>query len=220
MLAPWKESYDQPRQHIQKQRHYFVNKGPSCQTMAFPVVMYACENWTIKKAEHWRIDAFELWFWRRLLRVPWTARRSNQSILKEIWCWSWNSSTLATWCNELTHLKRPWCWERLRAGGGGVDRGWDGWMASPAQWTWVWVNSGSWWWTGRPGLLRYIGLQRVRRDWATELNWKPRHILSKDWTVKTYGLMNLILIFYKWNVMTHFVEAWKSRLMGVRFSYW
>ena len=135
----------------------------------------------IKKAEHWRIDAFELWCWRRCLRVPWTARRSNQSILKEIsagvhwkdWCWSWNSNTLATWCKELTHLKRPWCWERLKAGGEGDDRGWDGWMASPTQWTWVWVNSGSWWWTGRPGVLLFMGLQRVRHDWSdwTELNW-------------------------------------------------
>ena len=120
--------------------------------MVFPVVMYGCESWTVKKAERQRIDAFELWCWRRLLRVPWTARRSKQSILKEIspgcslifdWCWSWNSSTLATWCEELTHWKRPWCWEGLGAGGGGDDRGWDGWMASPTQWTWVWVNSGS-----------------------------------------------------------------------------
>ena len=68
-------------------------------------------------------------------------------------------------------MKRPWCWERLRAGGEGDDRGWDGWMASPSQWTWVWVNSGSWWWTGRLGMLRFMGLQRVRHDWATELNW-------------------------------------------------
>ena len=113
----------------------------------FPVLLYGCESWTIKKAECLRIDTFEWWCWRRLLRVPWTARRSNQSILKEItpeysWkhcCWSWNSNTLATWCGELTHLKRSWCWERLRAGGEGDDRGWDGWMASPTQWTWVWV---------------------------------------------------------------------------------
>ena len=92
--------------------------------MVFPVVMYGCESWTIRKAEHWRIDAFELWCWRRLLRVPWTARTSNQSILKEItlnilwkdWCWSWCSNTLATWCEELTYWKRPWFWETLRAG--------------------------------------------------------------------------------------------------------
>ena len=84
MLAPQKKSYDQPRQHIKKQRHYFANKGLSGQSYGFPVVMYGCESWTIKKAEHQRINAFELWCWRRLLRVPWTARRSNQSILKKI----------------------------------------------------------------------------------------------------------------------------------------
>ena len=83
-LAPWKESYDQPRQHIQKQRHHFVNKGPSSQDYGFPAVMYRWKSWTIKKAEHRRIDAFKLWCWRRLSRVPWTARRSNQSILKKI----------------------------------------------------------------------------------------------------------------------------------------
>ena len=83
-LASWKKSYDQPRQHIQKQRHYFVNKSPSSQSYGFSSFMYGCESWTIKKAEHWRIDAFEMWCWRRLLRVLWTARRSNQSILKEI----------------------------------------------------------------------------------------------------------------------------------------
>ena len=87
--------------------------------VVFPLVMYGCERWTIKKAEHWKIDVFELWCWRRLLQVPWTAN----------WNWSWNSNTLATSCKELTHWKRPWCWERLRAGGEGDDRGWDGWMA-------------------------------------------------------------------------------------------
>ena len=79
--------------------------------------------------------------------------------------------TLATWCEELTHWKRPWCWERLRAGGEGDNRGWDGWMASPTQWTSVWVDSGSWWWTGRPGVLWFMELKRVRHNWATELNW-------------------------------------------------
>ena len=84
MLAPWKKSHDQPRQHIKKQRHYFANKGHPIIGMVFPVVTYGCENWTIKKAESRRIDAFELWCWRRLLRVPWTGRRAKQSILKEI----------------------------------------------------------------------------------------------------------------------------------------
>ena len=128
-------------------------------TMVFPVVMYKCESWTMKKTEHWRIDAFELWCWRRLLRVPWTARRSNQSILKEINPWSWSSNPLATWCEEQTHWKRPWCWQRLRAGGEGDDRGWGGWMAS---------DSGRWWRTGKPGVLQPMGLQRVGHHWETE----------------------------------------------------
>ena len=144
--------------------------------MVFPVVMYGCESWTIKKAERRRIDAFKLWCWRRLLRVPWTARRSSQSILKEIspGCslegLMLKLNTLATWCKELTHWKRPWCWEWLKLGEGD-DRGWDDWMASPTQWTWVWVDSRSWWWTGRPGMLQFMGSQRVGHDWATELNW-------------------------------------------------
>ena len=98
-------------------------------------------------------------------------RRSVLGVHWKDWCWSWNSYTLATWCKELTHLKRPWCWERLGAGGEGDDRGWDGWMASPTQRTWVWVDSGSRWWTGRPGVLRFMGSQRVRHDRVTELNW-------------------------------------------------
>ena len=158
--------------------------------MLFPVVMCGYESWTIKKAEHQRIDAFELWCWRRLLRVPWTARRSNQSSLKEIsvywknWCWSWNSNALATSCEELSHWKRPWCWKRLKAGGEGDNRGWDG--SSPTQWTWVWVNSGSWWWTGRPGVLWFMGSQSGTwlNEW-TELNLSVLHkLLSKEQNLK------------------------------------
>ena len=128
---------------------------------------------TIKKAEHGRIDAFELWCWRRLLRVPWIARRSNQSILKEISPeYSLEGLKLKLqYFGYLTHLKRPWYWERLKAGGEGVDRGWDGWLTSSTRWTWVWVNSRSWWWTGRPCVLQSVGSQSVRHDWATELNW-------------------------------------------------
>ena len=130
-----------------------MSKGKA---VVFPVVMYACESWTIKKAEHQRTDAFELWCWRRLLRVPWTTRRSSQCILKEISPeYSFEGLMLklklqyfARWCEELTHWKRPWCWERLTAGEEGDDRRWDGWMASPTQWTWVWVNSVNWWWMG------------------------------------------------------------------------
>ena len=147
--------------------------------MVFPVVMYRFESWTVRKAEHRRSDAFELWCWRRLLRVPWTARRSNQSILKEIspgcsleaLMLKLKSSTLATSCEELIHWKRLWCWEGLGAGGEGDNRGWDGWMASLTRWTWVWVNSWSWWWTWRPGMLQFMGSQSVGHNWATELNW-------------------------------------------------
>ena len=144
--------------------------------MVFPVVMYGCESWTIKKAEHWRIDALELWYWRRLMRVPWTARRSNQSIREEISPeYSAEAETPVLWPpDELTPWKRPWCWERLKAEGEGDNRGWDGWMASPIQWTWVWVGSRSWWWTGKPGVLQSIGLQRVGHDWVTELNWSEK----------------------------------------------
>ena len=145
--------------------------------MVFPVVMYGCESWTVKKAECWRIDAFELWCWR-LLRDPWTARRSTQSVLKKMspgcsleeMMLKLKLCTLATSCDELTHWKRLWCWEGFGAGGKGDNRGWNGWMASPTQQTWVWVNSGRWWWTGRPCVLWFMGSQRVRHDWATELN--------------------------------------------------
>ena len=142
--------------------------------MVFPVVMYGCESWTVKKAERWRIDAFELWCWRRLLRVPWTARRSNQSIRKEIrpgcslegLMLKLKLQYLPTWCEELTR------WERLKAGGEGDDRGWDGWMAPPTWWTWVWVSCGTWWWTGRPGVLQSMGSQRDRPE---RLNWTEGH---------------------------------------------
>ena len=95
-------------------------------------------------------------------------------------------NTLTSWCRELTHLKRPWCWERLRAGGEGDDRGWDGWMASLTQWTWVWLGSGSWWWTGRPDVLRFMGLQRVEHNWMTKLNWIPSSLAAEStpWVVK------------------------------------
>ena len=98
-------------------------------------------------------------------------KRSVLGVLWKDWCWSWNSNTLATSCEELTHWKRLWRWEGLGEGGEGDDRGWDGWMASPTRWTWVWVNSRSWWWTERPGVLLFMGSQRVRHDWVTELNW-------------------------------------------------
>ena len=137
--------------------HYAVNhfpRKPNLLKYIIPVVMYRCESWTIKKAERW-IDAFNCGVGRRLVTVPWTAKRSNQSILNIHWKdWCWSSNTLATWCQEWTHWKRPWCWARLKAGGEGDNRGWDGWMASPT------------WWTGKPGVPQSRGSQRVGHDWA------------------------------------------------------
>ena len=150
--------------------------------VVFPLVTYGCESWTVKKAECWRIDAFELWCWKRLLRVPWTARRSNQSILKEIspGC-SLEGLMLKLklqffgylmW--RVDSLEKTLMLGGIGAGGEGADRGWDGWIASPTRWTWVWVNSGSWWWTGRPGMLWFMGSQSWTQlsDW-TKLNWCP-----------------------------------------------
>ena len=96
------------------------------------------------------------------------------------WCWSWNSNTLATWCEELTHWKRPWCWKRLKAGGEGDDREWDGWMASLTRWTWVWASFGNWWRTGKPGVLQSMGSQKVRHNWVTELNWTESHVAKQS----------------------------------------
>ena len=167
MLTSWKENYDQPKQHIQKQRHYFANKGPSIKAVVFLVVTYGCESWTVKKAECRRIDAFELWCWGRLLRVPWTARRSNQFILKEISSeYSLEGLMLKQKLQYFGHLmRRVDSLEKtlmLRKIESGRRRGqqrmrWlDGITDS--------VNSGSWWWTGRPGVLQSTGFQRVGRD--------------------------------------------------------
>ena len=119
------------------------------------------------------------------------------------WCWSWNSSTLATWCKELTHWTRPWCWERLKAGGEGDDRGWNGWMASLTQWTWVWENSGSWWWTGRPGVLQSMGVTKSRTrlsNW-TELNWTETRPNKKQGGEASPTEGSIVLRFnFQWKV--------------------
>ena len=155
-----------------KQWDYFADKGPLSQIYGF-----SSSHVCMRELDHKESWVQKNWcFWTvvlgRLLRVPWTARRSNQSILKEIspayslegLCWSWSFSTLATWWKELTHWKRPWCWEILKAGGEGDNRRWDGWMASPTQWTRVWASSGSWWWTGKPSVQQSMGSLRVRHD--------------------------------------------------------
>ena len=152
------------------------------------MVMYGCDSWTVKKAEHWRIDTFEPWCWSRLLRVPWTAMGSNQSILKELspGC-SLEGLMLKLKLQYFGHLmRRVDSLEKtlmlggVGAGGEGDNRGWDGWMASPTQWRWVWVNSESWWWTGRPGVLQFMGSQRVGHNWVTELNWTEIFLVAQD----------------------------------------
>ena len=174
-LAPWKKSYDQPRQLIIKQRHYFATKGPSSQSYSFS----SSHVWM------WELDYKESWvpknwrFWTVVLektlessmdskQIQPVNPKGNQSwILRtdwKDWCWSWNSNTLTIWCEEPTHWKRLWCWERLMMEGEGENKGWNGRMASPTQWTWVWVGFRSCWWTGRLGVLQSMWLQRVIHD--------------------------------------------------------
>ena len=164
--------------------------------MVFPVVMYRYECWTIKKAEHRRIDAFELCYWRRFLRVPWTARRSNQSILKEIspGC-SLEGLMLKLKLQYWLIWKDPWCWERLKAGGEGDDRGWDGWMASPTQWTWSEWTPGVG--DGQGGLAS-MGLQRVGHDWVTELNFSCGMWDLVPWPGTEPGLPAVGVSFCHW----------------------
>ena len=177
--------------------------------MVFPVVMCGCESWTVRKAEWQKIDGFELWCWRRLLRVPWTARRSNQSILKEIspGC-AVEGLMLKLKLQYFGHL----IWrvdsleKTLMLGGIGVRRRRGRqrvrWLeASPTWWTWVWVNSEGWWWTGRPGMLQFTGSQRVGHDWATELNWTVYVYKITDW----YFDGNYTKTIYHWGGLTFFL---------------
>ena len=156
-----------------------LTKAHLVKATVFPVVMYGCENWTIKKAKGQIMYAFELWCWSKHLRVPWTARRSNQSILKEISPeYSLDRLMLKLKHQYFGHVM--WRTDSLEKtlmlgkieGGRREHRGWDGWMASPTEWTWVWVNSRSWWWTGRPGVLQSMGSQGFKHAWASELNYR------------------------------------------------
>ena len=175
MFASWQESDDKPRQCLENRDITLLTKVHKAKAMVFPVVTHGCESWTVKKAELWRIDAFELWCWRRLLRVPWTARRSNQSTLWEI-----NPEYLLEGLMlklklqhfghlmQTAHSKSPWCWERLRAEGEEGVRGWDDWMASLKPWTWTWANFRWWWGTERPGMLQSMGSRRFGHNSATK----------------------------------------------------
>ena len=177
MLTPWKKSYGNLDSILKSRDITSSTKVCLVKAMVFPVVIYGCESWTIKKAEHRRIDAFELWLWRRLLRVPWTAGRSSQSILKEINPeYSLEGLMLKLKLQYIGHLmQRTDSFEKTLILGkieGRRRRGqreWDGWMASPTWWTWVWASSWSWWWTGRPGMLQSMGHKKW--DTTEQLNW-------------------------------------------------
>ena len=177
-LLLWRKVMTNPDSIVKSRDFTLPTKIHLVKALVFPVIMYRCESWTTKKAELWRIDAFELWCWRRLLRVPLTERRSNQSTLKEISPeYSLEGQRVKLKLQHFSHpmwrkdpWKRSWCWERLHAGGEGDDRRWDGRMVSLTQWTWVWVGSRCWWWTGKARVLQSVGLQRVGHYWATELN--------------------------------------------------
>ena len=193
-----------------------LSKVHLVKAMVFPVVMFGCESWTIKKAEHLTIDAFELLCWRRLLRVPWTARRSNRSILKEIspeyslegLMLSWSCNILTTWCEELTHWKRPWCWERLMAAEEQDDRGLDGWMASPTQWTRVWVKLQELVTDREAWRAAVHGLQRVGHNWAIELNW--RRCIEKGSLLHSWCECKLMQLL--WKTVQRFLENLKIGL--------
>ena len=201
-----------------------VNKGLSSQGYVFS----SGHVWM------WELDYKESWvpknwcFWtvvlEKTLESPLDSKEIKSSHSKGNQPWVFNGRTdvepetpilLATWCEELTHLKRPWCWERLRAGKGD-DRGWYGWMASPTQWTWVWVDSGSWWWTGMPGVLQFMGSQRVRHDWATELNWHKGFLIVNKaetdvfWDSFAFSIIKRMLAIWPLFPMPFLNPAWTS----------
>ena len=197
-LAPWKKAMTNLDSMLKSRDITLPTKFHLVKAIVFAVVMYGCESWTIKKAECWRINAFELRCWKRLSRFSLriTARRSNWSILKEIspeylleaavhgvarvrfdWATELNWTDAKAEIQYFEHLiwridslKKAWYWERLKAEEGD-DRGWDCWMAPLTLWTRVWASSGCWWWTGKPGMLQSMASQRVKQDWATTLNW-------------------------------------------------
>ena len=195
MLSPWKKSYDPPRQHIKNQRHYLVKKGLFSQSYGFSsshVWMWELDYKESLSSKNWC-------FWTVVLEKTLESPLDCQEIQPvhpkgdQSWVFIGRTDVEAEapiLCEELTHWKRLWCWEGLGAGGEGDDGGWDGWMASLTRWTWVWVNSGSWWWTGRPGVLRFMGSQRVGHEWATELNWADLIVWIQN-----------CIIFSKWKLI-------------------
>ena len=204
MLTPWKKSYDQRRQRIKKQRHYFAEKCPSSQSYVFSS-SHVC-MWELDYKESYVPKNWCFWtvVLEKTLKSPWTARRSNQSILKEI-CpeYSLEGLMLKLILQYFGHLmgrtdslEKTRMQGRLKAGGEGDNRGWDGWMASPTRWTWVWVRSGSWGWTGRPGVLQSMGSQRVGHDWTKLI------VCKKKWCYSyIFRLTHLILMYINLEIL-------------------
>ena len=188
-FAPWKKSYDKPGQHIKKQRHYFVSKDPSSQSYGF--FSSHAWMWELNHKEGWAMKSWCFWTvaLEKTLESPLDCKEIQpiHPIGDQSWIFSGRTDSeaeaLILWPpgKELTHWPTSWCWERLKTGGKGDDRGWDGWMASPTQRTWVWPSSGSWWWTGKSGMLQSIGLQRVRHNWVTDWNWTEHRHSGKIW---------------------------------------
>ena len=187
--------------------------------MVFPVVTYRCESWTVKKAERRRIDTWTMVL-EKTLESPLDCKEIQPVHPKGDQSWVFigrtdvEAETPVLWPphTELTHWKRPWRWEGLGAGGKGKDRGWDSWMASPTQWTWVWVDSRSWWWTGRPGMLRFMGSQRVGHDWATELNWTEE---KKDLISKQLPFLTCLVVPWKTSFKSLvFIQTWTLPILN------
>ena len=232
MLAPWKESYDQPKQHIKKQRHYLANKGLSSQSYGFS----SSHVWM------WEMDHKESWasknrcFWtvvlEKILESPLDCKeiqpvhpKGNQS-----WVFIGRAAVEAEtpiYCEELAHLKRPWCWERSKAGGEGDDRGWDRWMASPSQWTWVWISSGIWWWTGRPGVLGSWSHKEL--DMTERLNWSKKKCeglfssLSSFLGLNCMRSLRLLCHLYGFKIFWYYIDesycSWGSQGRNTELVY-
>ena len=176
MLAPWKKSYNQPRQHIKKQRHYFAHKGSSSQSYDFS--SSHVWMWELNYKEIWAPKNWCFWtvVWEKTLQSPLDCKEIQPVHPKGNQSWIFigrtddEAETPVLWPPDAKSwlTGRPWCWERLKAGGEGDDRGWNSWLSSPTQWTWVWASSRSWRWTGRPGVLQSMRSQRVGHNWATE----------------------------------------------------
>ena len=206
MLPPWKKGYGQPRPHSKKHSYFFANKGPSSQSYGFSNSQVWM--WELDYKESWELMLLncdvgeDTWESLRLQEILPVYSKGNQTwiFIEKDCCWSWNWNTLATWCEVLTHWKRPWCWERLKVRGEVDSRGWDDWMASLTRWTWVSASSWNWWWTGMPGVLQSMGSQIVGQGW-TKLT---------DPCFKAINIVNIIICYTTNNWTIWGLRHWPS----------